>query len=57
MTSPNWQRLGTLFETIGFGEVRVVVKDGEPIRAEIIIKSVRLDSPEEFEDRLKLIQL
>lgn len=40
---PEWQHLMVLAEQIQFGEFRVIVKNGKPVRAEQIVKSIELD--------------
>jgi len=55
--TPNWQRLAKLITTVGYGEMRLVIQNGEPVRAELISKSIRLDNPDEFEVQVKLISL
>lgn len=41
-----------LVEKLGFGEVKIHVKNGKPYRIEIAIKSIMLDTPgeDEFDD-------
>ncbi len=55
--SANWERLAKLVETVGHGEIRLVVQNGQPVRAELIVKSIRLDSPDEFEKAVDLMTL
>lgn len=45
--TPEWKKLMRLVERLGFGEVKVHVKNGRPYRVEIAIKSVMLDSPDD----------
>lgn len=41
-----------LVEKLGFGEVKIHVKNGKPYRVEIAIKSIMLDAPDmdDFDD-------
>ena len=41
--SPQEARLIALLRTVDYGEVRIIMKDGKPIRVEEIQKSIRLD--------------
>ncbi len=41
--SPQERRLIQLLRTIDYGEVRIIMKDGKPIRAEEIQRSIKLD--------------
>ena len=47
-----WKNLMRLVERLGFGEIKIVVQGGKPVRVEIAIKSVKLDNPipEKFDD-------
>ena len=55
--SPETERLIRLIEKVGFGEVRIVIQNGKPVRAENIVRQVKLDSPDEFEQGFKTISL
>lgn len=47
-----WKNLMRLVERLGFGEIKISVQQGKPVRVEIAIKSVKLDQPipEKFDD-------
>jgi hypothetical protein len=47
-----WKNLIRLVERLGFGEIKISVQQGKPVRVEIAIKSVKLDQPipEKFDD-------
>lgn len=47
-----WKKLMRLVEKLGFGEVKIHVKNGKPYRVEIAIKSIMLDAPDmdDFDD-------
>lgn len=50
--SIEWKNLIRLVERLGFGEIKISVQNGKPVRVEIAIKSVKLDTPvpEKFDD-------
>lgn len=47
-----WKKLMRLVEKLGFGEIKIHVKNGKPYRVEIAIKSIMLDAPDmdDFDD-------
>jgi len=47
-----WKNLIRLVERLGFGEIKITVQQGKPVRVEIAIKSVKLDQPipEKFDE-------
>lgn len=47
-----WKNLIRLVEKLGFGEIKITVQQGKPVRVEIAIKSVKLDQPipEKFDE-------
>jgi hypothetical protein len=51
-----WQNLMSLVERVQFGEVRIVIQNGKPMRAEQIVKAVKLDAPD-FREELKTVSL
>lgn len=50
--TPEWKKLMRLVERLGFGEVKIHVQNGRPVRVEIAIKSVKLDSPDDDIDNV-----
>jgi hypothetical protein len=46
---PEWQNLMRLIERLGFGEVKISVQNGKPVRVEIAVKSIKLDAPPKVE--------
>lgn len=40
-----WKNLIRIVEKLGFGEIKITVQQGKPVRIEIAIKSVKLDAP------------
>lgn len=55
-TTKEMQRLQELIERLQFGEIRIIVQNGKPVRAEQVVKSIKLDHPDQ-EDELKTLQL
>lgn len=51
-----WQNLMVLVERVQYGEVRIVVQNGKPVRAEQIVKAVKLDAPD-FREELSTVSL
>ena len=47
-----WKNLIRLVEKLGFGEIKISVQQGKPVRVEIAVKSVKLDQPlpEKFDE-------
>ncbi len=54
---PQWKHLVQLIETMGYGELRLVVQDGKPVRVEIVVKSIKLDDPKDVADKLRMARL
>ena len=54
---PEWLRLMDVAARIQYGEVRIVIQNGTPIRVEVAIKQIKLDSDKDFQDGLKTIPL
>jgi hypothetical protein len=55
-----WQRLKIVAEKMQFGEMKVIVHEGRPVRIENVIQRIKLDDIEnekEFEDKLKTVIL
>lgn len=46
--SIEWERLQKIAEKIGYGEMRVVLQNGKPVRVDTAIKQIKLDAPEDF---------
>lgn len=44
-----WKNLIRIVEKLGFGEIKIHVQNGKPVRVEIAIKSVKLDVPLKIE--------
>jgi hypothetical protein len=49
-----WKNLMRLVERLGFGEIKISVQAGKPVRVEIAIKSVKLDAPttQDFDEEI-----
>lgn len=52
-----WERLKLLMGRVGFGEIRIIIKDGKPVRAENIVRQIKLDDDEGFNEKLRGISL
>lgn len=52
-----FERLRQLIERIGFGEVRVIIQQGKPVRVDHAIKQIKLDSPDDFAQGLDAVRL
>lgn len=52
-----WKRLKTLAQKVGFGELRVIIQNGKPVRVETAIKQIKLDTPEDFAQGLDIIPM
>lgn len=55
--SKEWERLKKLAERIGYGEMRVIIQAGKPIRVDTAIKQIKLDTPEDFAQGLDTVSL
>lgn len=55
--TPEWDRLIKAAEQIKFGELRVVLQNGKPVRIDAAIKQIRLDNEEDFRKGLETIPL
>lgn len=55
---PEWDNLMQVVARLEFGELRVIVKDGKPVRIESGIKQINLDAPsQDVREQLKSIPL
>lgn len=52
-----WKRLRILAQRVGFGELRVIIQNGKPVRVETAIKQIKLDTPEDFAQGLDIIPM
>lgn len=52
-----WDRLKILARRINYGEMRVILQAGKPIRVETAIKQIKLDSPDDFTQGLETIPI
>jgi len=43
LESPEWERLKAVLQKIGYGEIRIILQAGKPIRIETGIKQIKLD--------------
>lgn len=57
MDTPEWNHLVRLVETIGYGELRLVIQNGKPVRVEVAVKTIKLDDKEDFKGKLGMMQL
>jgi hypothetical protein len=48
-----WERVRQIAKKVGFGEFRMIVQNGMPVRVENIIQQIRVDNQEEFEKSIK----
>jgi hypothetical protein len=54
---PEWDRLMRVANAIGYGELRVVIQGGKPVRVESAIKQIKLDNEQDFKEGLDIIPL
>ncbi len=55
---PEFERLKQAIKRIGYGEVRVIIQRGKPVRIEEAVKQVRLDGDQkDFNDGLETVRL
>ncbi len=55
---PEWDNLMYIAARLEFGELRIVVKNGKPVRIESGIKQINLDVPsQDMKDQLKITPL
>ena len=52
-----WDRLMKIAQRIDFGRAEVVFQNGKPVRVEIVVKQIKLDTDKEFDEGLKTILL
>lgn len=52
-----WKRLEQLCKRINFGELKVVIAHGKPVRVDAGIKQIKLDSPEDFHEGLDTVPM
>jgi hypothetical protein len=55
--TPEWERLFRVASIIGRGTAMVVFNEGRPVQIDIVVKKIKLDSNDEFEEKLKTIPL
>lgn len=55
--TPEWERLMRMAEVIKRGRATVVFNEGRPVQIDIAVKKIKLDTPEDFEEKLKTIPL
>lgn len=51
-----WDRLKILAKRIGYGEMRVILQAGKPVRVETAIKQIKLDG-DDFTQALETIPM
>jgi len=44
-----WEKIKEVAERIEYGELRIIIQRGEPVRIEQIVKSIKLDDPDEVD--------
>lgn len=54
---PEWDRLMRAAHRLDFGELRIIIKSGKPVRVEAGIKQINLDSENDFQKDLTTIPL
>ena len=54
---PEWQRLMKVAARIDRGRATVVFNEGRPVQIDIAVKKIKLDTDEDFEEKLKTISL
>lgn len=47
-----WKRLKELVQRMGYGEIRLVIQAGKPVRVDVAIKQIKLDIPADFKEGL-----
>jgi len=52
-----WDNLMHLVERLKFGELRIVIQHGKPVRVEQVVNQVKLDGDEDFKKGLDTIPL
>lgn len=52
----NFRRLQKLIKKVGYGNIKIIVQDGEPIRVEVLKQNIKIDTQENFEDWTPLTQ-
>ncbi len=55
--TPEWERLFRVASIIGRGTATVVFNEGRPVQIDIAVKKIKLDSDQDFEEKLKTIPL
>lgn len=53
----HWARLVQVVEKVEYGRIELIIKDGVPIRAEVVVKQIKLDCDDDLHDKLKTIPL
>ena len=54
---PEWLRLMEVAARIDRGRATVIFNEGKPVQVDIAVKKIKLDSGEDFEQKLKTIPL
>ena len=54
---PEWDRLMRAAQRLDYGELRVIIQEGKPVRVEAGIKQIKLDSDESFNKDLTTIPI
>ncbi len=54
---PEWDRLMRTAQRVDFGELRIIIKSGTPVRVEAGIKQINLDSENDFQKDLTTIPI
>lgn len=52
-----FERLKEAIKRIGYGEVRIVIQAGKPVRIEVGIKQIKLDGPAGEKSEVEIIPL
>lgn len=52
-----WDRLMQIAKSVDRGRATVFFNEGRPIQVEVAVKKIKLDSEEDFRDKLKTIPL
>jgi len=51
------KRLLEIIRKVNYGEIRVIIQAGKPVRIEAGIRQIKLDTPEDFKTGLESIDL
>lgn len=55
--TPEWERLFRVAAVVGRGRATVVFNEGRPVQIDIAVKKIKLDTDEDFEEKLRTIPL